>query len=201
MIAASAVAVCLLGIVPAHGAALPAISFSTSIAVPGSTGNAIEVFLTNLSASTITVNSFNFEVTTTDPDVTFTDADFSNTLAPYIFLGNSFDFINGFTLYTSLSPLNASDISNDGLGTAIPVNGVVGLGRILFSVAPNAAQGGFAIHLTPSPGTSIADTSFVEIPASLVDGEITIASAPEPATLGLLFGGVALIFARRRIRR
>jgi hypothetical protein len=197
-IAAAAVAACLLGTMPAYGAALPTISFTTALASPGGTGN-IEVLLTNSSLSPIIVNSFSFEVTTANPDITFTAADFATVAAAYIFAGNSFDINNAFTLYTSLSPLVASDFADSGPGTTIASGAVVSLGRILFAVSANAAQGGFAVNLTPA-GTTLSDPTGSPIPASLVDGEITIASAPEPATLGLLLGGVALIFARRRIR-
>jgi hypothetical protein len=196
LLAAVALTACLLGTVPAYGAALPTISFTTALASPGSTGS-IEVLLTNSSLSSIVVAGFGFEVTTANPDITFTSADFS-TIAAYIFAGNSFDINNAFTLYTSLSPLIASDLADSGLGTTLAPGAVVGLGRILFAVSSNAAQGGFAIQLTPDPGTSLSDAVGAPIPAALVDGEITIASAPEPATLGLFFGGVALLFFRRR---
>jgi hypothetical protein len=195
-----ALAAFLLGITPARAASIPTISFTTVTAAPGSTGNMVDLLLTNTSLASITVASFNFDVTSLDPDITFTGADMSPASAPYIFLGDSFDAIFGFPFVTSVSPLHAFDLSFSGAGTTLAQNAVVGLGRLFFSVAPNAAQGGFAIHLTPDPGTSLADASGGPIPASLVDGEITIASAPEPATLGLLFSGVALIFVRRRFR-
>jgi hypothetical protein len=194
-----ALAASLLGIAPAQAASLPTISFTTVTAAPGSTGNILELVLTNTSASSITIDTFDFQITTTDPDITFTGADISTAMAPYIFLGNSFDINNGFPFLISVSPFHAGDSADNGVGTTIGVNAVVGLGRVFFNVAPNAAQGGFAIHLTPDPGTALANQG-VGIPATLVDGEITIASAPEPATLGLLFGGVALMFVRRRFR-
>jgi hypothetical protein len=105
--------------------------------------------LTNNGPSSISVQSFSFEVSVTDTDITLTGARFSTGAYAYIFTGNSFDVINGFTLNT-LGPgllMNGSDGTNDGSGVSLTSGQSLALGEVLFNGSPTAAVGLFAVSL------------------------------------------------------
>ena len=77
----------------------------------GAVGDSFDVLLTNNGPGTISIQSFSFQVSVIDPDITFTGADFSTGALTYIFAGDSFDVINGFTLNTDSAgqTMNGSD--------------------------------------------------------------------------------------------
>lgn len=171
----------------------------------GSTGNTFDVLLTNTGPSAINVAGFGFGIVTADADISFTDAN-TSTSAPYIFAGDSFDVINGFTLFTNSLPgqtVEASDLSNSGAGANIPVGATVALGNIVFDVASGATPGIFAVTFEDFPTTSFADSNGGNLDFTAADGSITITSgtpAPEPASSALLLCALALLFAIRRRR-
>ena len=133
---------------------------------PGSTGNAFDVLLTNTGPSAINIAAYSFGVVTTDTDITFTEADVSTVVSPYIFAGNSFvaTFLGGITdipAPVGLPPLpaqvlTANDVANNpGSFTTVAAGQTVDLGRVLFNVAPNAVIQSFTVSfimtLFPSP--------------------------------------------------
>jgi hypothetical protein len=174
----------------------------------GSTGNAFDVLLTNTGASSVALGGFSYGIITADTAISFTDADTSTT-APYVFAGDSFVVINGFTLFTNSLPsqtLEASDLSNSGVGAIIASGATVGVGDILFDVASGAAPGSFAVTFEPFPTTSLADPNGGNLDFTAAAGTITITGTvpvPEPATGSLLIcafaaaGFVSLIRRRR----
>ncbi|HLK22841.1 MAG TPA: hypothetical protein VKT81_28040 [Bryobacteraceae bacterium] len=173
----------------------------------GSTGNVFDVLLKNLGASTVTVGSFSFGITTANTDITFTNADTSTT-APYIFAGDSFDDMNGFTLYTNSLPgqtVEAADASASLVGASVGAGVTVGVGRIMFDIANGATPGPFAVTFEASPTTGLSDTNGNGLDFTTTDGTITITPAtnpvPEPAQATLLFcafAGIVLLSKRRR---
>ena len=177
---------------------------------PNTTGNVFDVLLTNTGTSA-TIAAFSFGINTTDTDITFTGADTTTSVATYIFAGDSFDDINSFPLNTVPPPagqtLDASDLSNSGLGTVVGTGVTVAVGRIFFDVANGAAFGPATVSFdTTNPGvTSLSDTDFNSVPFSTLPGAITITSSttpvPEPASVGLLvcaLTGFAIVKLRRR---
>jgi hypothetical protein len=170
----------------------------------GSTGNAFDVLLTNTGASAVTVAGFTFGIVTTDTDITFTDAT-TSTSAPYVFALDSFDDFFGLTLYSNSLPgqtVEASDLSYSGAGESIASGATVALGSIVFSVAPGAAPGVFAVTFEDYPVTSLADPSGNNLEFTPEAGTITVttptAGMPEPATGSLVLCALAFVLLIRR---
>lgn len=161
-----------------------------------STGNTFDVLLTNTGASSVALGGFAYVITTADTDISFTDANTSTT-APYVFAGDSFDDINGFTLFTNSLPsqtLQASDVSNSTVGAVIASGATVGVGDILFDIASGATPGSFAVTFEPFPFTSLSDPNGGNLDFSSSAGTITITGTtpvPEPATGSLLICALA----------
>ncbi len=155
-----------------------------------------------------TWGAFAYEITTADTDISFTGADTATT-APYVFAGDSFDDINGFTLYTNSLPsqtLQASDLSNSTVGAVIASGATVGVGDILFDVTSGATPGSFAVTFVPFPFTSLADPNGGNLDFTSAAGTIMITGTvpvPEPATGSLLIcafaaAGFVILIRRRR---
>lgn len=191
----------LLSIAPARAGMV--ITLQSVAAGLGTTGNSIEVTLQNIGAP-VTIGAFNFTVTTSNTDITFTGADSNNTSASYIFLGDSFDVINGFPVNTLSAgqTMDGVDLSNSGAGMLIGTGVTLGLGRILFDVSPTAFPGGVAVTLlTDTAHTSLADLNANNIAIDTFNnGQIQVAAVPEPATALLLIAALAVGFlAKRRL--
>jgi len=172
----------------ASTAALAGVTFSiqadTPNPAPGSTGNAFDVLLTNTGPSPINIAAYVFGVATTDTDITFTEADVSTVVSPYIFAGNSFvaDFLGGITdipAPVGLPPLPAqvllaSDVGNNPSSfTTVAAGRTVDLGRVLFNVAPNAVVQGFTVSfimtLFPNPPGGYADNNLSDENGNAID--------------------------------
>jgi hypothetical protein len=183
-------------------------------AAPGSTGNTIEVDLTNTGAGAAgPIGAFSFGLSTTNPGITFTAATTATLGAPYIFDGLGL-FGPNITNSTGTS-LTASDLfSVIGSGTTLGAGATVGLGEVFFDVAPGTSPGPIAVILADYPTTSLSDDSFPvpnDIPiTTLTNGTITVTGTggggtptpvPEPSTLALLgTAGAALAGWRWRRR-
>ena len=122
----------------------------------------------------------------------------TSTTAPYIYAGDSFVDINGFTLYTGSlggQTLEASDLSNSGVDDNLGSGASVGVGRIFFDVAPGAATGPFAVNFVAYPFTSLANSNANNLDFTVDVGTITITNAaavPEPAEGELVICGLAM---------
>lgn len=203
----SAALVALLLLAPALRADGLDVSIAPGVsASAGSTGNAFDVLLTNTGASAVTLAGFSFGIATADADITFTDAT-SSTSTPYVFAGDSFDDMNGFTLYTNSLPgqtLEASDFSNSGAGESIASGATVALGSIVFGVAPGATPGVFAVTFEDFPITSFADPSGDNLEFTAEAGAITVTTTstaiPEPPTGSLVICALAFVLLIRRCR-
>jgi hypothetical protein len=176
------------------------------VAVNTGTGGALDVTLENSGSNAITIAGFSFGFSIGNPIAIFTGAN-ESTSNTYIFIGDSFDVINGFSLNTTPPPngqaVIASDLSNSGTGISIGVGDKVGLGHVLFDVDPAAAPGAFTVTLDPI-GTSLSDPSANAIVATFENGSITVGSAgnaPEPSVLALTSLGVLFAGCRYRLRR
>jgi hypothetical protein len=164
--------------------------------------------LTNNGPGSISVQSFSFEVSVATPNITFTGANFATVASTYIFAGDSFDAMNGFTLNIS-SPgqaLDANDGTNDGAGISLNSGQTLALGHILFDVTGGAAAGPFAVSFTGgSAENNLTDPQGANIPVdTLTGGTINISavsSVPEPSSLPLVLAGTAALAALIRRRR
>jgi len=171
---------------------------------PGDTGDAFDVLLTDTGSSSVNIAAFSFGVTTTDTDITFTEADVNTVVSPYIFAGDSFVQIEEFTPVISIATpvdlpalpsqsLTANDLTDDSANIAVGAGDTVDLGRVLFNVAPNAALQGFTVSFTTNPLSQFNNLSDNQgtgfNPDSATSADFTIsesATVPEPAGVVLL---------------
>lgn len=166
-------------------------------AAPGSTDD-FDVLLTNTGLSTVNIAGFNFELTTSDTNITFTDVTTDTTVAPYIFPDSLFG--PDITTIASGQTVEAGDVdgSMSGAGTDVAPGQTYSLGNVDFTVAADAMNGEIAtLDFTPYPGTSLSDASGDNIPFTATQGEIAIATVtpvPEPNS-AILLAALALVAA------
>jgi len=120
------------GLFPASIDAGTIFAVESTMAAPGSTGNGLDVLLET--TSTLNIGGFAVEVTTTDPDITFTGAT-TGTAATYIFSGNS---LFGPDIGTTTPPTQTFDASDLATATPTDISGTVGLAHFTFDVANDA---------------------------------------------------------------
>jgi hypothetical protein len=171
-----------VGMLPASIEAGTVFAVQSTGAVPGSTGNGLDVVLET--TSILDIGAFAVEVTTTDPDIKFTGAT-TGTSATYVFSGSS---LFGPDIGTTIPPSQIFDASDLSVTTPTAISGTVGLAHFTFDVANNATPGPFSISLT-ALGNSLSGPTGDDIPiTTLENGTITIAaptSVPEPSAMGL----------------
>ena len=153
------------------------ISAPNLVAAAGTSGS-FDILLTNVGGE---IGAFSFDIVASDPRLQFTNATVATTV-PYVFVGNSFDQINGFPLATKTGQeLLASDAANNG---SMVVFAPVALGRVFYTVAPSIPVDS-SIAITFGAATSLVGPSGYRFPISTVNGAITI--VPEPDQMPLLF--------------
>jgi hypothetical protein len=183
------------------------IMVGSAVGTKGSAGDFLDVTLTNTGPSAQNIAGFNFEISTTDTDITFTQVN-TSTVGTYIFAVDSLfgpTISNGTPNPGPGQIIDAADISS-GPGNNMAAGQTLSLGHVLFNVSSTAALGGFTVTLnTTTPGaTSLSDSAGNNVTFSGVNGSITINSAagvPESSTLLLMLLALpALTIARRRFR-
>ncbi len=201
---AAGVAACLLD--PATARANLIVSVQSVTAEAGSSANGLDVELTNLGPSALTIGGFSIGISIANIDISFTDAN-TSTSAPYIFGANSL-FGPDLTGPVNTQSLSTSDLFDIPLsGATLNAGTTAGLGHILFDVSPGAASGSFPVDLAVFPTTSLSDEFGGDIPIdTLSSGSITIgaAPAPEPSSMAMFLSLVTVMAAiagwRRRAR-
>jgi hypothetical protein len=172
---------------------------ATVFAVPGDTGDSFDVVLTNsLDGSAVTIATFSFEVSVTDPDITLTGANFDTVAASYIFAGQSLDQDTSTPLNSDTGQtLDAGDQS-DASGVTLDPGESLALGHVTFDVEGNAAPGIFPVTFTGGSGAvgenRLLDASFNQINIDILTaGSIDV--VPEPSSLLLMLAGIAAVAA------
>lgn len=183
---------------------------ATIPANPGDVGDGFDVVLTNNGTGPITVAGFSFEVSVTDPNITFTGASFTTVAYPYIF-PDSTDENLSLPLGTpsgSGQTLDANDTDFSRVGVTLTNGESLSLGFVMFNVANPATGGPFAVSFTGTP--SVADANNLSDPLgapitvnNFSDGTIDIsgASTPEPSSFLLTLAGAGALAGWIRRRR
>jgi hypothetical protein len=161
-----------------------------------SSGNSLEVLLTNTGGAAVEISAFTFELTSSTGAIRYTEANTDLVAAPYLFDGYS---AFGPIISTKTGPtLDASDLFDDFSGGAtVGPGAVVGLGHVLFDVVGAASGSSLEITLTGYPATSFSGTDasgmVVDFPfATLVRQPIIISSpVAEPGREYLTVVGLA----------
>jgi hypothetical protein len=168
-----------------------------------SSADALDITLTNTGPGSVTLGSFSFGISVTDPAITFTSATIATVIASYVFAGQS---LLGPTISTSVpgQTLDASDAAALTFAT-IAGGATVGLGHVFFDVAAGDTAGPKAVALAASPTTELLDVNGSPIPFSNLNGTITITTTssgvPQPSTILLVLTGITSLTLARRHRR
>jgi len=191
-LAVFAIAVILLSI-PARADIV--LSVESVTGAPGSSGT-FDVLLTNTGTSSQNIAVFNFELTTADTNITFTDVTTSTTTAPYIF-PSSFFGPDITTPPINPGTVEAGDVDATFAGTDVAPGAIYGLGNVSFSISSGATNGEIAqIDFAAFPSTSLADSSGDTVGFTPQSGAITVQTSsttvPEPSTALPLAGAVLL---------
>ncbi len=181
------------------------VSVQDVTAQAGSTGNTLEVDVSNTGSLSVDISAFSFEISVASGSgVTFTGASDNTSLQTYVFSGNSlFGPIITKPGTTPGTTLDASDIATTG-STSLAGGETLGLGLGSFDVTGSTPTGPVTVTLTGYPSTSLTASNTSNIPIdTLNNGTITItpSAVPEPsslvsAALGLL--GAGWLVRRRR---
>ncbi len=195
-----AVAVLLISL-PAKGDII--LSIESVTGAPGSSG-VFDVLLTNTGPSDQNIAAFNFELTSANTDITFTDVTTGTTTATYIFptSGTGPDIVT----FASGQTVEAGDFDGAFNGTDVASGATFGLGSVSFSIDPGATNGETAeIDISAFPASSLVDSNFSNVDFTTQSGTITVqtsSAVPEPATALPLAGAllIAALFAHKRRR-
>ncbi len=174
-------------------------SIESVTGAPGSTGT-FDVLLTNTGPSDQNIAAFNFELTTSDTNITFTDVTTSTTTATYIFPSSAFG--PDITTFAIDQSVEAGDVDDTLLGTDIAAGATYGLGNVSYSIDPGALNGEVAgIDFVAYPQTSLTDSDGNNVSFTANSGTITVqtSTVPEPSAAFdiILFG--AWLISRRRV--
>jgi hypothetical protein len=201
---------CAVACVMGTGAARADLVFSMT---PGSAGaggsGSFDVVLTDTGGG-FNVAGFNFEITTSNTDVTFTDITINTVAAPYVFAGDSLLAapVTGSILEnppSTAQDAQAGDVTADFTAVAIADGDEVGLGHVLFTIAPGSSPGPVSIDF--GSATSLSDDLGNPIEFDSSGGTLTITggtvATPEPAmtgVLGLALAGIVLVRRKMQLR-
>jgi hypothetical protein len=196
-----AIAVLLLS-VPAKADIV--LSLESVTGAPGSTGT-FDVLLTNTGPSSQNIAAFNFELTTPDTNITFTDVTTSTTTATYIFPDSFFG--PDITTIAGGQTVEAGDVDATFNGTDVAAGATYGIGNVSYAINPGASNGEIAeVDFAAFTDTSLVDSLFNNVGFSSESGTITVQTSsttvPEPSTAlplaGAMLAAAWLIQRRRR---
>jgi hypothetical protein len=173
----------------------------------GSTGDSFDVLLTNTSGPAVPIEGFFFEVLSSTPDVTLTDATTATTGAAYIF---GVDSVFGPDIIgpgSTAADLSASDLDASG-AISLASGATVALGHVVFNVSPTALAQIVDLTLAGFPGTSLSDDLGNNVAVSILAGNqftintsATVVPEPSPTILILSITCLLLFAGGRKSRR
>jgi hypothetical protein len=179
-------------------------------AIAGSTTDGFYVTLTNTGSSPvddIAIAGFNFGVTTTDSNLTFTDVNTGPVTASYIFGSNG---LFGFDITTVASgtSVTAGDVyATPNAGVTVAGGTTTELGYVVFTLDPSTPAGPIVLTFSAFPTTSLSDPNGGDIGFTLPSSsdttiQVTSGSVPEPAAVVLGLQAILLsgYVGRRRAR-
>ena len=172
-------------------------------ATAGSTGNSFEVDVSNTGATAADINSFAFQVSINNTDVTLTGTTDGTTNFAYIF-GDSLFGPNINTLSRGQS-MDGQDTTG-GNDFSLGAGDTIGLGEIFYDVANGAGTGPFTLSFSPSTANSFSDGGGQSLDTdSSATGSITITAAavsstPEPSSLSLMALAVIAVTLTRKTK-
>lgn len=190
---------CIFGSSLAYGDLI--LSVESVNASPGSSGDTLDVLLTDSGSPGVSVAGFNFTIQASNPAITFTGVFTSTATAPYIFAGNS---LIGPEIDGQLTPtVIAFDVAASG-STTLNSGDVVGLGQVFFDVSSTAIPGPFTVSFVTSGGTGdndLSDPLGDDIPiTSFTSGTINVTGTPEPSSVLMMLAGMGALAAWKRRR-
>ena len=197
----NALVACLL----AAASARADVVFSTdSVTVqPGENDGSFQVLVTNDGSAPVDISYFEFEVATSDSDLTFTESTTQAGSSPYVFAGwSGADGSDGGVTGTSTAGwyLVAYDYDHIAAGDTLDPGATASLGTVFFDLAPGAASGVIPISFNTSSGiTNVWDEYGNGGGAeSFNAGSVTV--TPEPPMMILIAALLLplLVAARRR---
>src|SRR5579863_4015823 len=160
-----AIAVLLLS-VPAKGDIV--LSVESVSGAPGSTGD-FDVLLTNTGSSAQNIAAFNFELTTPNTDISFTDVTTNTTTATYIFPSSIFG--PDITTIAAGQTVEAGDVDATFDGTDVAPGATYGIGNVSYSINPGASNGEIAeVDFAAFTDTSLVDSQFNNVGFSSESG-------------------------------
>jgi hypothetical protein len=180
------------------------LSLESVTGAPGSTGT-FDVLLTNTGPSSQNIAGFNFELTTADKNITFTDVTTATTTATYIFPSSLFG--PDIAISAVAQSVEASDLDATGNGTDVASGATYGIGNVSFAIDPGATNGEIAeVDFAAFTDTSLSDSIQNNVDFTPQSGTITVQTSsttvPEPSTAlplaGAMLLGAWLIQRRRR---
>jgi hypothetical protein len=174
------------------------LSISAANAAAGSTGNSLEVLLTNTGGTAVEISAFTFELSSSTGAILYTEANTGLVAAPYLFDGiSAFGPVISTTTGTTL---DASDLCNAFTGgTTVGPGQVVGLGHVLFDVVGAASGSSLEITLAGFPWTSLSGSDATGLAVDLpitppTPVRISLTrSIPEPGSSTLALAGLAVL--------
>lgn len=187
----AAIVLMILDVNPARAELLFSIEPQTISVIPGSTGNAFDVTLSNTGPTGVTIGGFSFGLSVADLDIQFTEVNTATTV-PYIFGADS---LFGPIINTVPPPNGQSVLASDAylfidMGVTVSSGTTVGLGHVLFDVSSTATPGSFSITFDAYPFSSLAapGPDFDEIPIDTFDSSVGMQVegqnvVPEPSAL------------------
>lgn len=170
-------------------------SAQSTSALPGDMGDTFEVDITNKGSSAVQIGGFVFEITTTNPDVMFTDVTDATTAFTCIFNGNS---LFGPDLALS-SPGQTFDAADASSYTSLDAGATLELGLVFFDVSPDANVPETVTVSFNLNNSSLSDGDGNPIP---IDGSRSgsIDVVPEPSGMVGLALALGLLGWRKRTR-
>lgn len=165
----------------------------------GSTGDTLDITLTNTGPTPVIIAGFSFGLDVGTSNLSFTGVTTGTTTAPYIFGADSL-----FGPEISVQPpnlpgqtLEAEDLSA-GLGGTVGLGATVGLGEVTFNLSAGTPSGGIQLSFIPADD-SLSDEAGAAVAFSAVNGSVTVTggttATPEPATffpVGVALAGLLI---------